>query len=69
MAENLNILLIRGAEITRKMPPGHLNALFLDDNNLLEDEDPMRQIEAAVKAGKVTNNKKRITTFNLQVQV
>src|ERR1035437_2346251 len=29
-AENLNLILIKAAEITRGEPPGHLNALFLD---------------------------------------
>lgn len=38
-AEEYDILLIRGAEITKKMPPGHLNALFLKDANLLDKED------------------------------
>lgn len=36
-AEN-NILLIRGSEITRSMPPGHFNAIFLDDCNPLEQK-------------------------------
>ena len=46
-----NILLIKGAEITKKMPPGHLNALFLDDANLVENEDAMLSIEQAIKQG------------------
>jgi hypothetical protein len=32
-ADKRNLLLIRGAEITKRMPPGHYNALFADDNN------------------------------------
>jgi 3',5'-nucleoside bisphosphate phosphatase len=28
--ERLGVLVIRGSEITRKMPPGHLNAVFLE---------------------------------------
>ncbi|MDR1666557.1 MAG: PHP domain-containing protein [Bacteroidales bacterium] len=33
-AEKRNLLLVRGAEITKTtMPPGHFNALFADDNN------------------------------------
>jgi hypothetical protein len=33
-AEKSNLLLVRGAEITKRtMPPGHFNALFADDNN------------------------------------
>ncbi len=39
LANSLNILLIRAAEITRSMPPGHLNALFLTNANLLEREN------------------------------
>jgi len=50
-AENLNIILVHGAEITRKMPPGHLNALFIKDANELTDPDFMKTIEAAVKQG------------------
>ena len=32
-AKKLGILLIRGSEITRSMPPGHFNAIFLNDSN------------------------------------
>lgn len=39
MASDLNIILIKGAEITRNMPPGHLNALFIKNANLLDRED------------------------------
>jgi len=31
----LDILVIKGSEITRKMPPGHLNAIFLTNSALL----------------------------------
>jgi len=47
----LNILLVPGAEISKKIPPGHLNALFVEDVNKLTDNDPMVQIEEAVKQG------------------
>ena len=30
-AEALGLLLIKGGEITREMPPGHFNAIFLKD--------------------------------------
>lgn len=39
LADQLGIVLVQGAEITRKMPPGHLNALFITNANLLERED------------------------------
>lgn len=48
-AQETRILLIKGGEITRGMPPGHLNALFLSDVNLLATETPFQAIEAAVK--------------------
>ncbi len=38
LASDLKILLVRGAEITRNMPPGHLNALFIKNANLLDRE-------------------------------
>ena len=39
LAKELNILLIHGAEITRNMPPGHFNALFIRNANLLDREN------------------------------
>lgn len=38
-ASQKNLLLIRGAEITRPTPPGHFNAVFLEDANALEIPD------------------------------
>ena len=40
-ATEKNILLIQAGEITRKMPPGHLNAIFVDDVNLLDVSEPV----------------------------
>lgn len=48
-AKELGIILIRGGEITRDMPPGHLNAFFLSDVNALATETPFQAIEAAAK--------------------
>lgn len=39
LAKELEILLVHGAEITRNMPPGHLNTLFIKNANLLDRED------------------------------
>ncbi|MDR2643073.1 MAG: PHP domain-containing protein [Planctomycetaceae bacterium] len=53
-AERHNLILVRGAEITkRKMPPGHLNALFLKDTNPVADavEDWRKMVELAVGQG------------------
>lgn len=38
-AEEKGVLLIRGSEITRSMPPGHFNALFIEDANALDTSD------------------------------
>lgn len=39
LASERGILLIKGGEITRKMPPGHLNAIFAEDVNKLDSLD------------------------------
>ncbi|HPD31472.1 MAG TPA: Sb-PDE family phosphodiesterase [Phycisphaerae bacterium] len=38
-ARHHNILLVRGAEITRDTPPGHFNVLFTQDNQPLDTKD------------------------------
>jgi 3',5'-nucleoside bisphosphate phosphatase len=50
-AKDFNILLVRGGEITRDMPPGHLNAIFLKDVNKLNIKDPYEAIMEAHKQG------------------
>ncbi len=51
LSKQLDIILIRGAEITRSMPPGHLNALFITNANLLEREDVFNAIKEARDQG------------------
>ncbi len=51
LAEKLNVILVRGAEITRSMPPGHLNALFIRNANLLEREDVLDALREARDQG------------------
>ena len=46
-AQKKNILLIMGAEITRDTPPGHFNAIFLQDINPLDVNDHIEAIKAA----------------------
>lgn len=48
-ARERNILLIRGAEITRETPPGHFNAIFLQDVNPLDTEELTDAMKAADK--------------------
>lgn len=49
LAGQLDILLIHGTEITRAMPPGHFNAIFLDDANTV-DVDDWRDAMVAARA-------------------
>jgi hypothetical protein len=51
LAEKSEILLIRGAEITRSMPPGHLNVLFIRNVNLLERDDVVDALKEAREQG------------------
>ena len=47
-AEMLDILLIRGAEITRDMPPGHINCIFLNDAAPLDTAEWRDAVKAAI---------------------
>ncbi len=50
-AEGKDLIVISGAEITRDMPPGHCNALFLQDVNKLNVKDYMDAFKEAKKQG------------------
>jgi histidinol phosphatase-like PHP family hydrolase len=50
-ARDFNLILVHGAEITRKMPPGHVNALFIQDASLLSVDSVMDAYAAAIKQG------------------
>lgn len=41
IAKNSNLLIVRGSEITRSMPPGHSNAIFIEDANKMLHEEFM----------------------------
>ena len=49
--DRLGFIVIKGAEITRSKPLGHLNALFIEDANVLDVEDPLDAIDIARKQG------------------
>jgi len=51
MAREMRMELIRGAEITKKMPPGHLNAIFLRDVDPIFNEDYLQSARAAAAQG------------------
>ncbi|MEW6652125.1 MAG: Sb-PDE family phosphodiesterase [Bacteroidota bacterium] len=50
-ANELGITLIQGAEITRNMPPGHLNAIFVKDGNALVKDDWKEVVLEAKRQG------------------
>ncbi|NQU55411.1 MAG: histidinol-phosphatase [Bacteroidetes bacterium] len=51
LAMELDVILVKGAEITRDMPPGHLNALFITNANLLVRDDVMDALNEARDQG------------------
>jgi hypothetical protein len=53
-ARPYDLLVIPGAEITRSMPPGHSNALFIEDANALLIEDSLAVFEEARRQGAFT---------------
>jgi hypothetical protein len=50
-AKERNLILVHGTEITRKMPPGHFNALFITDASLIAKDSVWDSFEAAIKQG------------------
>jgi hypothetical protein len=50
-ASESDLIVIKGSEITRSMPPGHSNAIFLEDANALLVDDPMDAFRAAKQQG------------------
>jgi hypothetical protein len=50
-ARPLGLILIKGAEITRGEPPGHLNALFVDQPELLNVTNNSAAVQAAAQQG------------------
>jgi hypothetical protein len=50
-AKEKGILLVHAAEITRETPPGHFNALFLEDATPLDTKDLLDAMAAADKQG------------------
>ena len=48
-ADESGLLVINGSEITRDMPPGHANAIFIKDANKLIADDPIESFLEAKK--------------------
>lgn len=49
--EALDLIVVKGSEITRSMPPGHLNAIFLKDSELLVVKNWQDAVQAAHDQG------------------
>ena len=54
VAKNKALMVVNGAEITRSMPPGHNNAIFINDANKLLVDDPYEAFRAAKAQGAFT---------------
>ncbi|MCX8010249.1 MAG: PHP domain-containing protein, partial [Ignavibacteria bacterium] len=54
-ADELGIVLIKGVEITRRMPPGHLNAIFVQDASKLVNDDWKVVVNEAKRQGAIIN--------------
>lgn len=50
-ADKIGFILIQGTEITRSKPLGHLNALFINDANVMDVKDPLVAIDKALEQG------------------
>ncbi len=50
-ARGSELIIINGAEITRNMPPGHANAIFIKDANALDIKDVWEVFREAKKQG------------------
>lgn len=50
-AKDNNLIIINGSELTRNMPPGHFNAIFIKDANKLLVDDPIEVLREAKRQG------------------
>lgn len=50
-AEDHDLIVLRGAEVTRAMPPGHTNAIFIEDANGLLVDDAVESFREADRQG------------------
>lgn len=50
-AKSGDVIVVRGSEVTRDLPPGHVNALFLQDANPLLRETPLDALREAARQG------------------
>lgn len=51
LAKAYDLMIIHGTEITREMPPGHSNAIFIQDVNKINVDDPVEAFREAKRQG------------------
>lgn len=51
LAQNSRLMIVHGSEITRSMPPGHSNAIFIKDANKMVQEEAMNAFNEAKRQG------------------
>ena len=51
LANAYDLMIIHGTEITREMPPGHSNAIFVQDVNKINVDDPLEAFREAKRQG------------------
>ncbi|MEZ4896442.1 MAG: Sb-PDE family phosphodiesterase [Saprospiraceae bacterium] len=51
LANVYDLMIIHGTEITRDMPPGHSNAIFIKDVNAIKVDDPVEAFREAKRQG------------------
>ena len=74
-ADEIGFLVIKGAEITRNKPIGHMNALFVEDVNRLNIKNAVEAVEEAHKQGAIVmlnhpgwpDNKSTIDTTHVRL--
>jgi predicted metal-dependent phosphoesterase TrpH len=49
--DSLGLVVVHGSEVTRKMPPGHLNAIFLSDSETLDTPEWRDSLKTAQDQG------------------
>ncbi len=49
-----DLIILNGSEVTRDMPPGHANAIFIDDANKLLQDDPVAVFREVKRQGGFT---------------
>lgn len=64
--EKRGLIMIQGSEITRQLPPGHFNVLFINDSDVFEKYSQEYKVEKAKKEGHKDNIKETLAEARKQ---